>query len=320
MTGGPFQQTEAGARVEFADHWTVEAPGVRVGVQAWRHRLLPWLHTCRVPRFGRGLAPAVIHEALGALAGMARDRPVLRLSVEAWSEDPAQLRLIGDTATGLGYEAAVTKRSYSRTIWLDLSPAEDELLAGFSPTCRRHIRAPGKRGYRVEAITDPAAAKALREIFRESFRRTGGQAPRLDWDELVRLGAAAAAPVRLVGLFPPEAGGDSPIAFAVAYLHGDVAEYAHAGSLRHPDHHLPLLYAPTWDLMRWAKRSGAKCWDFGGVREPSAGPDVDASGLAGIGAFKAAFSGATVHVGEEWVLEPRAVATAIVGSARTDPR
>lgn len=298
----PFQQTEAGARAESSSLWSIEADDLTVGVQVWRHRLLPWLFTGRVPRFGRTVPPEAIPVILETLCEMARSRPLLRLTVEAWSEDEAQRRRIAEAASLLGYRRSPSSRSYGRTIWIDLSANEDEILRGFSGTCRHHIRAPERKGYTVRPITDLGSVETVRTIFLESFRRTGGQAPDVAWDEVIRMNGEPGARLHLCGLFQ-NGRPSNPLSFALAYRHGDVAEYAHAGSIRDPAHNIPLLYAPTWELMRWAREEGARFWDFGGIT--GSGPPGKTSRMAGIHQFKTSFSRSIISVGEEWSLEPR---------------
>lgn len=298
----PFQQTQLGCRVEGVGRWEVEAGGVPVGVQVTRPRAVPWLRLVRVPRFGRGLDPSAVEEAVTALARLARERPVLRLHLEAWTEKEEERQGIGEACRSHGFGPSPS-RSYTRTVWLDLRPPEEEILAGFHATGRRHIRAPGKKGYEVRPVSEPAAVPALERLFHRTFRRTGGTPPRVDWALLVREGGKPSSRHHLVGLFPVDAPDQAePLSFALALLHGEVAEYGHAASVRDPDVRIPLLYAPTWELMRWAKSRGASFWDFGGI---TAGSADDDDPVGGISDFKRYFGTSVRRVGEEWRLTPR---------------
>jgi lipid II:glycine glycyltransferase (peptidoglycan interpeptide bridge formation enzyme) len=189
-------------------------------------------------------------------------------------------------------------------VWIDLTPTEDELMASFHKTARQNIRAPGKRGLVVRSITDAGAGSRLRMLLEQSFERTGARAPRVAWAELIEHASTPSASAHVAGLFREQDHSlREPLSFAVAFLHGDVAEYAHAGSLRDPSIKVSLLYSVAWELMVWARRRGATRWDFGGV--PDVGDGAPDDLRAGIGSFKRYFSENVVSVGEEWVLEPR---------------
>lgn len=304
----PFQQTSQGCALDRVDRWEVTLDGVRVGLQAARARALPWLHIVRAPRFGRGFGKGRASEVVRKLAATAQTRPVLRMHVELWTEDTEEREALAEACRAFGFRRASNSRSYTRTIWMDLSPSEEDLLASFHATGRRHIRAPGKKGYVVRPIDDPEAAPTLEEIFQATFARTDGSHQSLPWREIIRMSRDESARLRLLGLY---AEGDSdnrtPLGFVLGMLHGDVAEYSHAGSTRDPTVRVPILYAPTWELMRWARARGARWWDFGGVPALSA-PEDDAR--ESIAKFKRYFSTDERDVGEEWVLEPRKAALA----------
>ncbi|MEX0912536.1 MAG: hypothetical protein WD031_03820 [Gemmatimonadota bacterium] len=295
----PFQQTEPGCRVEACHRGEVRVGADTVGLQWHRPRALPWLRVVKAPRFGRGLTENP-DRVIAALVEKAMDEPVLRLEVHVWNEQETVRAEIGRSLRRAGFMEADPHQSYRHTIWIDLSPSEDELLASFHATCRRHIRAPEKRGYHTAALRDAGYASRMRELIAESFRRHDGTPPALDWSEILRQADRPEPMVRIEGLFAdPSHAPDTLVSFAVAYLHGEVAEYAHAGSTRCADG-TPLLYAPTWNLIRWARRRGARAWDFGGISDPRRAP-----ALEGIRTFKEYFSHNALRVGEEWTLTLR---------------
>ena len=57
-----------------------------------------------------------------------------------------------------------------------------------------------------------------------------------------------------------------------------------------------------WDLIKWAKHSGAHFFDFGGITPGTLASDDP---LGGISDFKRYFSQRVVQVGAEWSYEPR---------------
>jgi hypothetical protein len=295
----PYQQSVEGCRLDSVERWELSTPDARVGIQVSRSRRMPWLKIARVPRFGRGIPAADRGELLRQMVELAVRRSVLRLHVEVWTENVDELEGLESACRSHGFVPSRT-RAYTHTVWMDLTPPEEELLSGFHATCRRHIRAPAKKGYEVRRIVTGVALPQLESMFRGAFARTGGQPPEMDWQEFIRQAADDSSDIHLVGLFAvDDTASRNPLAFASAVLHGQVAEYAHAGSTRDPGVRIPLHYAPTWELMRWAKARGATAWDFGGVVDSSA-PDETRDG---IDQFKFSFSQQITRVGSEWVLQ-----------------
>lgn len=295
--------------MEGVTRWEVEAAEVTVGLQVTRPRSAPWLRIVRVPRFGRGLGPQAVSDILGRLVRLTEERPVLRVHVEVWSEDETEREMVATACQRWNFQRTAP-RNYTKTVWFDISAPEEELLLSFHRSVRRNVRIPGKKGMVVSPITDLAAIPRVREIFSSTFDRTGGTPPFLDWEVMIGANGRPGCHYHLVGLFQDEDADPSGLlAFAVAFLHGDVAEFAHAGSVRDPEIRVPLLYAPTWDLMLWARSRGAQFWDFGGIPSDTEG---DQGPLAGISSYKRCFRPEVREVGEEWVLEPRRWASTLV--------
>lgn len=296
----PYQQTAGCARAYGHRLWQVSAAGTFAGLQARRVTVLPWLHVVRLQRFGRGMVGHA-RQLLESAVDLVRERGAVRLHVEAWTESEVERSQLTEILLSSGFRTADSRRSYRYTVWIDLlsESSESDLLRTFHPTCRRHIRAPMKRGLEVRRVSDPVLAGRMKDLVRESFVRTGGHPPSLDWSELIRQARAPDSPVCIAGLFREDSSGPAGlVGFGVAYLHGDVAEYAHAGATRATGN-VPLLYAPTWHLMQWARMRGAHFWDFGGVVES------EGSALEGIRDFKRMYSRQIIQVGDEWVLDVR---------------
>lgn len=295
----PVQQTELGCRLEGVRRLDLTVDGWSFGVQASRSRAMPWVRILRLPRLGHGVPHELLRGAVRGLKVMADAGGVLRAHVEGWAPDPAILDLLSDACAAAGFVSAGHPRTYRDTIWMTLAGSEEEVLAGFHKTARANIRAPAKKGLEVRPITEARLAPKLRALHEAAFARTGGAPPGVDWAAVVRACAERPDKMRVAGLFPAGSDENGPLAFAVALCHGDVAEYAFAGSTRQEGMNVPLLYAPTWELMRWARGRGAHWWDFGGVTPPGS-----ADPRAGISDFKLYFSRSLARVGAEWVYEP----------------
>jgi lipid II:glycine glycyltransferase (peptidoglycan interpeptide bridge formation enzyme) len=72
---------------------------------------------------------------------------------------------------------------------------------------------------------------------------------------------------------------------------------------------MPLAYPLAWDVIRWAKRIGARSFDFGGITLGTHGDDEDR--LGGISDFKRYFTTERARVGQEWILEPHPLKAAV---------
>jgi hypothetical protein len=273
----------------------------------------------RVERFGPGLSAAAHPAALQVLISLAhRDLRVLRLYVESLAFHPNVRMALESMLATAGFAQLPSPRCYEHTLVLALDEDEESILASFHRTARQNIRQTSKYGVHVAPIVDPAHFARLDEIAAETFARTGGRYAPFDWERIAAVSAREPEASRLVGLYrTDEEGPASLLAFAWGCGHGDHSHYSAAGSTRVVDRRIPLHYPLIWDLIVWAKRSGARFFDFGGV---SAGTLASDDPLGGISDFKRYFTPRLVQVGAEWAYEPRprrAQAARIVKSAST---
>ena len=305
------------------DHWLLSVedaagqPCGAIGVQISPSRALPGHRLLRVERFGPGIPPAAHAAALQVLISLARrDRRVLRLYVESLAFHPNVRIALESTLATVGFVRLPSPRCYEHTLVLALDDDEESILASFQRTARQNIRQTSKYGVHVAPIVDLAHFARLDEIAAETFARTGGKYTPFDWARIAAASALEPEASRLVGLYrTDEDGPASLVAFAWGCGHGDHAHYSAAGSTRVTDRRIPLHYPLIWDLIVWAKRSGARFFDFGGV---SAGSLASDDPLGGISDFKRFFTPRLVQVGAEWSYEPRpkrAQAARIVKSA-----
>jgi hypothetical protein len=258
-----------------------------------------------VERFGPGIQAAAYAATLQALISLARRDPrVLRLYIESLAFEPNVRMALESMLEAAGFVRLPAPRCYEHTLVLPLDKDEDSILASFHRTARQNIRNSMRQGVRIAPVVNPAHFPRLDEIAAETFARTGGRyLPVFDWSRIAEVGATEPDASRLVGLYL--SGRDDPaglLAFAWACGHGDHAHYCFSGSTRNTDRRIPLLYPLLWDLIMWAKRSGARFFDFGGVTAGSLGSDDP---LGGISDFKRYFTQRAVQVGAEWSYEPR---------------
>lgn len=272
------------------------------------HKLLRALHT------GAALSgPAGAALALG-LRKLARTEPrVLRVNVELVLRTPEEHAVVASRLSAVGFTRVARIRHYTHTLVVDLAGTEDEILASFSQTTRRDLRAWSERPVEMRPISDARYADRLNALARETFARTGGVWHPRPWPARIALCAAEPNASRLVGLF--RAGRDDPdalLAYAWGCNHGDHVHYDDAGSTRVDDIKVSMMYPLMWDLIRWAKQQGCAWFDMGGAIEAGATDDP----RAGISDFKRRFSKVMVEVGAEWEYEPHPARAALARLTR----
>jgi hypothetical protein len=307
----PHRNSWVSAQQRPSDHWLLYVqdaagqPCGAVGVQMSVSRALPGHRLLRVERFGPGIPPAACAATLQVLLSLARrDQRVLRLYVESLAYEPNARVALESMLETAGFVRIPSPRCYERTLVLPLDVDEESILASFHRTARQNIRNSGKYPVRVAPVVDPGHFARVNEIAAETFARTGGRyVPVYDWAAIAAVGVGEPEASRLVGLYrTDEEGPASLLAFAWACGHGDHAHYSAAGSTRPTDGRIPLLYPLIWDLIIWAKGSGARFFDFGGVTAGTLGSEDP---LGGISDFKRYFTKTLVQVGAEWAYEPR---------------
>ena len=310
-TTQPFHQTPEACAILGVEYRGVELSQRTLGAQLARTRALPGALIVRVPRFGRGLTDADRVAAVAALRSIADEARVVRVHVEVYSENPEEHAALERELASAGFSRPDVNRSYTHTLWMDLEPSEEELLAAIHRSARRNVRLPARRGFVIESLPASTSIENLSALYAEAFESTGSAVPPVDWQGWLDLSLQRPDLLHMVGLRHEDE--QEWLGFAVGVSHGDVVEYHHAASTRRRDTNVPLLYAPLWELIRWAKSRGARWFDFGGVTVQD--PDSE-DPLGGISDFKRFFCRELVTAGGEWVLDPPSVAGRLWKTAR----
>jgi hypothetical protein len=272
------------------------------GLEVCRSRALPGHLLLRVNRLGESLSGATAPVGLAALADLARRNPrILRVAVALFSRERTARRTLGQLLADLGFRPAEALSS-TTTLVVDLTPREEVVFGSLSSTARQNIRAAAKHPVAIKVITDPALGPRMRDLETETRQRTGGNYRLQDWAKLLRFSNAYPELTRPVGMFRTDVERpDGLLAFAWGCHHGDHAQYMAGASTQATSLRIPLAYPLLWDLLMWAKRTGAGWFDLGGVTPGRAG---GGDPLGGISDFKRRFSKTCVDVGEEWEFEP----------------
>lgn len=173
---------------------------------------------------------------------------------------------------------------------LDLSPSEEEILAGMKGKTRYNIRYAERKGVRIKENCTRRDLAVFYQILLETAQRdnfTVRAYPYFEllWDHLVHRGMGK--------LFMASYQGEY-LAGAFLFRLGPIAWYVYgASSNRHRN--LMPNYLIQWAMIKWAKRQGCRIYDFRGVSG-----DLDPeSPLYGLYRFKTGFGASLVeYLGE----------------------
>ena len=186
-----------------------------------------------------------------------------------------------------------------RTILLDLTKTEDELLAAMHQKTRYNIRLAARKGVVVRqgSVDDLPAFYALTQVTgaRDGFGVHSAEYYRAAFELFVPRGWARLliAEVHEVGLEP------EPVAAIMAFAFGSKAWYMYGASGDAHRERMPN-HALQWEAIRWSKSQGCATYDLWGV------PDEDettlnaqylnrSDGLWGVYRFKRGFGGRLVR-------------------------
>lgn len=166
----------------------------------------------------------------------------------------------------------------SKTLILDLTKSEDELLKSMHQKTRYNIRLAEKKGIKIV----PAGIERFEEFWqllvstgdRDEFNLHG----RSYYEAMLKLDSD------FVKLWFAEYQG-KPLAGSLAIFFGDTATYIHGGS-SNQNREVMAPYALQWHNIKLAKQSGYKYYDFHGADEIK---------WPGVTRFKTGFGGHTVN-------------------------
>ncbi|MFX0538461.1 lipid II:glycine glycyltransferase FemX [Ornithinimicrobium sp. Y1847] len=204
-----------------------------------------------------------------------------------------------------GLEDFIPLQPGTSTVFIDLTPSEEDLLASFRQRARRYIRKTGDAV--IEHRTDDEAFEKLWTLYVPTISDRAGLPLRpkeyyLDAWKLYRdLGQGH------VILAYSEQGKEEPEAGIYLWQHRDLGYYRDGGSIRTPAAN-GLQYRVQWEAMRWCKEQGATTYDMFGA-PPSWLVDDKEHQMHGLVQFKTAFGQITDTVGTmRLVLDPKRTA------------
>ena len=173
-----------------------------------------------------------------------------------------------------------------RTIILDLSADEETLRSQMKPKCRYNIRLAARKGVTVRVATTPEEVRQWYKLYLVTSARDNFGIHSLDY--YLRVWELFAAHGELQ-LFLAENDNQLLGGIFVALFAGQ-AIYLY-GASGNEERHLMPNYALQWEAILWAKRQGARLYDFWGI---PATDNVNEA-MVGVYRFKRAWGGRLVQ-------------------------
>lgn len=222
----------------------------------------------------------LLRELTAALRDQARERGAVVLKIEPMTRPGADLSVL----QALGYVRRSRGVQPRRTLYLDLSRDEDDLLAGMDRRTRYNVNLAGRKGVVVRVGNKLEDLRVFYGLLEATIERKHFLVHNLAYYEKVfqLFGPASAV---LTAEYEGEA-----LAAAFVLGFGKYAYYAHAASSA-TRRELKAANKVVWEAIRWAKGAGFEIFDFWGIpRDPS-----PRNPLHGVYTFKKGFGGETVE-------------------------
>jgi lipid II:glycine glycyltransferase (peptidoglycan interpeptide bridge formation enzyme) len=159
-------------------------------------------------------------------------------------------------AAGLVSAPPVQMRS---SIWVDLTPPEDEMLARQKQKTRYNIRLARKKGVTVSAV-GAEGVDAWFDMYELTAQRDGFT---IHGREYYRDVLRCLAPAGMATLMLAHHEGDL-LAGIIVFAFGRKAQYMY-GASSNLKRNLMAPYLVQWEGMRWAKERGAEIYDLWGI-------------------------------------------------------
>lgn len=269
----------------------VEDEHILAGTQVLFRSVLPAFSIAYVPK-----GPLVdwthrpqANAFLTGLHRLCRSQHSILLKIEPHTSNSDALR---DTISRYSFVVSHFSVQPPRTILVDLTPTEEDILAAMKQKTRYNIRLATRKGVTIRHGT----SRDLPTFYR--LMQITGQRDRFGIHSLDYFHAAFElfTPDRAALLLAEVQG--EPVAGLMVFMHGSTAYYLFGASSNAHREKMPA-YLLQWEAMRWAKAHGCQNYDLWGI------PDADeatlesefvahgesSAGLWGVYRFKRGFGG-----------------------------
>lgn len=193
-------------------------------------------------------------------AGMVKFEPFI------WEDEPVA-DAYRQQMQRLAIDADVSTIQPPRTMLLDLTPSEDDILARMKQKTRYNVRVAAKK-----EVTVRVGTAADLPAFIKLMRTTGSRnAFGVHADEYYAAAYEIFSAEKAAAIILAEYNGQ-PLAGVMAFKWGDKGSYLYGGSSNEERQRM-ASYAAQWGAIQWAKAQGCTQWDMWGL------PDADAATL-----------------------------------------
>lgn len=247
--------------------------------------------------YGNGAALRELTAALKEAGGRAG---AAALKIEPMARADADVSALDE----LGYVKRRRSVQPRRTLYLDLTRDEEDILAGMDRRTRYNVNLAGRKGVAVRVGNALEDLRVFYRLLEATVERKNFLVHSLPYYEKVLelFGPASAVLVA-------EHEGDA-LAAAFVLGFGKYAYYAHAASAA-ARRELKAPNKVVWEAIRWAKGAGYDVFDFWGIpRDPS-----PRNPLYGVYTFKKGFGGETVEFAPPYDLPLRPVRYRLLNAA-----
>jgi len=228
----------------------------------------------------------------------------LKVEPEVTLDGPSMRKEMDTRMARLGFRPS-GRLQPARTIVLDLTQSEEDLLKGMKPKTRYNVRLAGRRGVQVRRAATEGDLRAFYSLLAITGRRDEfGVHAFPYYEHLWRIFGPGGdnSALLLLADHPDEAErGAGPIAGLLAFKFGREAIYMYGASAERGREHMPN-YLLQWEAIKWARDQHCKIYDFWGIPDPpgdegdesEVSPINARSGLRGVYWFKKGFGGREV--------------------------
>jgi lipid II:glycine glycyltransferase (peptidoglycan interpeptide bridge formation enzyme) len=304
---GHLLQTDAWAALKSRFGWESEHVAVCAGGDrvAGAHVLFRWLPTNR--SWGRLVSiayvpkgpvvdwrdPARVHEVLAAITAAARRRRALLVRIEPHLVE-GEVADLAATLGAAGFRPAPEGIQPRRTIVVDISGTEDEILKQMKPKTRYNLRLAARKGVVVRPGGREDLASLNRLMAVTGARSDFGVHSAAYYEAVYELFAPRGRAALLMAEYEGR-----PLAALMVFALGETASYLYGASSDEERQRMPA-YLLQWEAMRWARAKRCVAYDLWGVPdEDEATLEADlgsrSDGLWGVYRFKRGFGGQLVR-------------------------
>lgn len=211
----------------------------------------------------------------------------LKVEPDAWEDSP---NAFWSTGSGIsqGFKASSRSIQPRRTILVNLTGSEDDILARMKPKCRYNIRLAEKKHITVRTWDNIDEFHHMMTVTgnRDAFGVHSRDYYQLAYHLLHGSGLAELLVAEYEG---------KPLAALMVCARGDYSWYLYGASTNEERNRMPA-YLLQWEAMRWARKRGAKAYDLWGIPDENedfleANFETRNNGLWGVYRFKRGFGG-----------------------------